>query len=587
MFSLSSSVLGTGPLPPTFGPTFSMVTELVNVAEDVRTQQFFAVDAERGVSNTTMVGGADGLGFDTKLIRNDINRTFMLATRLDGVQCYAFDTSALASAGGSPLPRVPTAPASATYLGRAVIGSEVADRYRVRARQAMPGGYHVDYVGSLAYQASPGGAGVRAPLFVDSGNNLGQTMTVTAFDVATPPSVLFDVPRECEQQAVVRLSGRTTAKAMTGGGDDENGSANAAALTSLDRLALADDQYRHNIGSTTAAPPAPRAPPPAEQSLPRLDAGAAAALPAAFDARDLGLVTNVRDQGSCGSCWAFSSAAAMEVLIAKKTAKATPGTVSAMPHLAPQALLDCVPDTVPGSLQPIIGAKGCHGGWPATGLHAIGIKDRGMPTEEDYPYMGVDGKCQPFAPLPYDGGNSSGAMWNVTTAYLPNDAPTIAASVVENGAVIATIQVLNDFVLYADGVYDQPLCTGTELSHGEIALWLWLLPCFYSNPLLLLLYLPRFKSGDHCWFRHGWSVGQGLLAGEEQFRPGVGRGRLFPHGAWQEHVRYREELAACRLPELMNGRRCCSCCTRMHVTIVQGSLNCFTGRKAAASNCRG
>jgi C1A family cysteine protease len=58
--------------------------------------------------------------------------------------------------------------------------------------------------------------------------------------------------------------------------------------------------------------------------------------------------------------------------------------------------------------------------------------------------------------------------WKVSEHYLPNDAAAIAAAVQANGAVIATIQVLSDFLLYTDGVYDQVLCTGATLSHAVL-----------------------------------------------------------------------------------------------------------------------
>ena len=48
------------------------------------------------------------------------------------------------------------------------------------------------------------------------------------------------------------------------------------------------------------------------KKIPRDMATIEAALPNSYDARDLGIVTSPKDQGNCGSCWAFASAGALE-----------------------------------------------------------------------------------------------------------------------------------------------------------------------------------------------------------------------------------------------------------------------------------
>jgi len=68
------------------------------------------------------------------------------------------------------------------------------------------------------------------------------------------------------------------------------------------------------------------------------------AVPASYDARTLGLVGPVLNQGNCGSCWTFSATGAMEGVIKKKT-----GT---LPSTSQQNLVDCV-----------TASNGCDGGW--------------------------------------------------------------------------------------------------------------------------------------------------------------------------------------------------------------------------------
>merc|ERR1711893_575506 len=67
-----------------------------------------------------------------------------------------------------------------------------------------------------------------------------------------------------------------------------------------------------------------------------------------LDWRDVaGAVTPVKDQGACGSCWAFSATEAVE------SAYAIAGNDQVI--MAPQELVDCT--------RSLFGNHGCNGGW--------------------------------------------------------------------------------------------------------------------------------------------------------------------------------------------------------------------------------
>jgi len=101
------------------------------------------------------------------------------------------------------------------------------------------------------------------------------------------------------------------------------------------------------------------------------------AVPPTFDWRTSDIVTPVKDQEQCGSCWAFSVTENIEsVWMLKKNLK-----VSNFAPLAPQQIVDC--DT---------SDQGCNGGFPAT-AYAYIEDAGGLEPESDYPYRGTDNTC--------------------------------------------------------------------------------------------------------------------------------------------------------------------------------------------------
>ncbi|EER01533.1 cathepsin L, putative, partial [Perkinsus marinus ATCC 50983] len=99
-------------------------------------------------------------------------------------------------------------------------------------------------------------------------------------------------------------------------------------------------------------------------------------LPTSVDWRNKSVLTPVKNQGSCGSCWAFSTTGALEAQYAIATGK--------LLSLSEQELVDC---------SHKYGNDGCIGGYMGAAYEYI--NSAGLDQESTYPYKGWDEPCRP------------------------------------------------------------------------------------------------------------------------------------------------------------------------------------------------
>ncbi|XP_010943503.1 cysteine protease XCP1 [Elaeis guineensis] len=165
-------------------------------------------------------------------------------------------------------------------------------------------------------------------------------------------------------------------------------------------------------------------------------------LPKSLDWRKKGAVTQVKNQGACGSCWAFSTVAAVEGINQIATGNLT--------SLSEQELIDCDK----------LFNDGCNGG--VMDYAFAFIFWNGLHTEEDYPYLMEEGTCE----------EKRGDLRVVTISGYEdvpaNSEQSLLKTLAHQPVSVAIEASGRDFQFYRGGVFDGPC--GTELDHGVTAM---------------------------------------------------------------------------------------------------------------------
>jgi len=159
--------------------------------------------------------------------------------------------------------------------------------------------------------------------------------------------------------------------------------------------------------------------------------------PEAIDYRDEGLVTEVKNQGHCGSCWAFSATGGIEGVWAKQ--------VNELISVSEQQLLDCGPGS-------------CQGGNMGKAWNTAAD---GIMREEDYKYEHEVKECR------YD--ENKAVSYVTGHKSVSHDEEQLELALAEIGYPISIgMRASATFQHYSNGVYDDLECVNDGKANHAI-----------------------------------------------------------------------------------------------------------------------
>jgi len=171
-------------------------------------------------------------------------------------------------------------------------------------------------------------------------------------------------------------------------------------------------------------------------------------VPEAIDWREKGVVTPVKNQGQCGSCWAFSATGSLESFYALQNKLKGDD----LKQFSEQELVDC------SGAQ---GNEGCGGGLMNYAFDYV-IKNK-IAIEEEYPYRAKNMKCKA------DKTKTRYTLAEYKTLTKETANVEELAKLIKTQPISVAFEVQEDFFDYKSGVYKASSDCGDALNHGVLA----------------------------------------------------------------------------------------------------------------------
>jgi len=171
--------------------------------------------------------------------------------------------------------------------------------------------------------------------------------------------------------------------------------------------------------------------------------GDPATAPDSVDWRQKGAVNGIKNQGQCGSCWAFSAICALEGQTAIHG--------GSLPDASEQQIVSCDPSS-----------QGCNGGWPDKVYNYVGGQgSNGVDTQSSYPYTASDSAC--------DRQKTSDNQNVAATCSRPHSVGSSEGALEEAVGNVGPISICLDaagaFHSYSGGIFNDASC-GHSINHA-------------------------------------------------------------------------------------------------------------------------